>query len=137
MKLTITVLLAAGFMWARAQAPTEVRTIFEQSHPGAKVTWKQEGGVWNAYYTDTKTTTTRIEGYDKNGKKIYDRTEVSSTDIPAGVRTYYTTTYPDLKTYKVYSESTNGNIKYFSDYEGKRYYFNDKGEFVESRPINQ
>ena len=136
MKLTITALLATAFMWASAQAPTEVKTTFEKTHPGSKVTWKQENGVWNAYYTDTKTTTVRTEGYDANGKKIYDRTEVSSKDVPSGVRTYYTTNYPTVKTYKVYSEDYSGTIKYFTDYDGKRYYFNDKGDFIEARPLN-
>ncbi|MES2620775.1 MAG: hypothetical protein V4615_07980 [Bacteroidota bacterium] len=137
MKRAIAVLfLAAGFMLASAQAPDEVRTVFEKTHPNAKVTWKLENGYWNAYYTDTKTTTTRTVGYDKSGKKMYDRTQVTSKDVPAGVKTYYTTTYPDVKEYKVWYEDMNGNLKYFTDYGNNRLYFNDKGEFIESKPIN-
>jgi hypothetical protein len=135
MKLTITAFLASAFMWASAQVPTEVKTTFEKTHPNSKVEWKLENGVWNAYYTDTKTTTVRTEGYDKNGKKIYDRSEVSTKDVPTGVKSYYTTNYPTVKEYKVWSEDASGTIKYYSDYEGKRYYFNDKGEFIESRSL--
>jgi hypothetical protein len=136
MKLAITIILAAGFMLANAQVPTEVKTTFEKTHPAAKVEWKLEGGVWNAYYTDTKTTTVRTEGYDKNGKKIYDRSEVSTKDIPTGVRAYYSTNYPTVKTYRVYSEDNSGVIKYYSDYEGKRYYFNEKGDFIDAKPLS-
>jgi hypothetical protein len=139
MKRMIAVfLLATGFMFANAQGvPTEVKTTFEKTHPNSKVDWKFENGVWNAYYTDTKTTTIRTEGYDKNGKKVYDRTQVSSKDVPTGVRTYYTTNYPAAKEYMVWSEAEeSGTIKYYSDYEGKRYYFNDKGAFIESRPLH-
>lgn len=136
MKLTITVLfLAAGFMLANAQAPDEVRTVFEKSHPNSKVTWKLENGNWNAHYTDTKTTTTRTVGYDKSGNKLYDRTQVTSKEVPAGVRTYYTTTYPTVKEYIVYSEDASGKVTYFTDYGRSRHYFNSKGEFLESRPI--
>jgi hypothetical protein len=137
MKLVMTVLFALGMAWVSAQAPTEVRTTFEKIHPGTKVEWKLEGGYWHAYYTDTKTTTVRTEGYDEKGNKIYDRTEVSSTDIPVGIRTYYTKNYPKVTTYRVYSEDYSGGIiKYSTDYEGRRYYFNDKGEYIDSRPLN-
>jgi len=131
--LLITVgLLIAFAAGTYAQAPDSVRMSFEKKYPGVKATWRNENGNYSAFYNDTKNQQ-RMVRYDRNGRMVLNRTHINRTDVPAGINTYYKSTYPNATTYDVWMEEDDrGNKTYYSIYENKRLYFDNKGTYQRS-----
>jgi hypothetical protein len=128
--------ICSTVMNVNAQAPDSIRTSFNRTYPNVNATWKNENGNYNAYFNDERNQQ-RVIGYDKAGTILYNRTQINSTDVPAGISSYYGTKYPNQTNYSVWMEDNNGKRSYYTIQDNSRLYFDNNGNYVRTAPIDR
>ena len=127
--LMMTVLLAFGTMLV-AQTPDPVKEKFKSTHPEAtNPYWKAEkDNMYRVNYTDNNVRHAIV--YDKEGNVVSEEMEVQATAVPDNINEYYKKRGADgtTKTYSVWQvKDKDGNVMYYSEYEGKTAYFDKEG----------
>jgi hypothetical protein len=112
-----------------AQTPNPAKENFKSKYPDAtNVYWKNEKDNMRVNYVEKDTK--RAIVYDKTGNIVSEEMEVQATAIPPSIADYHKKRAGDSPnaTYTVWEvKDREGNISYYSDYQGKTAYFDKDG----------
>jgi hypothetical protein len=118
-----------------AQAPDMVKEKFRKDYPNAMgPVWKNDkDNSYRVTYTENKVEHAMV--YDKDGNIISRQMVVKDNSIPTGITEYYTkrnaTTKEYSPNYTVWqSTDKDGNITYYSEYNGRQTYFDKEGKVM-------
>jgi len=137
MKKLIAIAVVMAFTGAAvlAQTPDVVKEKFRKDNPDAMgMVWKSEkDNTFRVTYTENKVDRAMV--YDNNGNLVSRQTIVKDASIPAGVKDYYakriTNTNEYAPSYTVWQTTDkNGNVSYYSEYNGKPAYFDKDGKVI-------
>ena len=118
-----------------AQAPDKVKENFRKDNPNAMSTvWKaQKDNTYRVTYTENKMELATV--YDKEGNVVSRQKLIKNETIPAGITDYYSTRVTNTKeyapSYTVWQTTDkDGNVTYYSEYNGKSTYFDKEGKVM-------
>jgi hypothetical protein len=113
-----------------AQVPDSIRMGFEKKYPNSNAVWNTDNGVYSATYS--RDNRQYMVGYDNKGTMIWSRSQVTGSDIPKSISSYYRTNYPNQSDYIIWREdnTTTGKPGYYSTMGNDRLYFDSSGSFI-------
>ena len=118
-----------------AQTPDVVKEKFRKDNPSAmSPVWKTDrDNNYRVTYTDNKMDQATI--YDKNGNVVSHQTVVKDAAVPVAITEYYTKRSAESKEYSPnytvwQTTDANGNITYYSEYNGRSSYFDKDGKIM-------
>ncbi len=122
-------LLWAYSIMSFAQVPDSIRMSFENKYPNSNAVWNTDNGVYSATYS--KDNRQYMVGYDNKGTMIWSRSQVTGSEIPKTISSYYRTNYPNQTDYIIWKEdNTIGKPGYYSTVGNEQLYFDNKGNFI-------
>lgn len=145
MKKLLIVLLAGFMSFAAvsqnkdvdaAQVPKAVSEQFTREHPGITPSWKADGKLYKAYYTDSKTNMGQLVVYDDKGNVQRRESELDKLAYPSSINDYHSRNFPG-ESYKLWSVDDKTGVRtYYSERNQQLMWFDKNGNYVTPKEKN-